>query len=72
MASKNTKKSSGNKISAAGAISNKPKSSWNINISVAENGYVVRVSRNEKDQWVEYTFIATSEKELNAIVEKYK
>lgn len=60
------------KVGKIKSVNSKPKSSWNININVAENGYVVRVSTSKNDQWLEYTFIAANEKELSAILDKYK
>ena len=55
------------------AIGKKPSGKWNINIRVAENGYIVEVYEvtNEYPS-KSMTFIAASEKELAAIVDKYK
>ena len=63
-------KSKVGKVSSGKASNNK----WNINIRVADNGYVVTVSRwDEKEQRsYENMFIASNEKELNKIVENYK
>jgi len=64
---------SNKKTAVKPAANKKPSGKWNINIRVAENGYIVEVYEVTSDYpGKSMTFIAVSEKELAAVVDKYK